>query len=206
MSGDHGTEQLQRRTLLIVLILNFSLFVVLGVGGLLADSSALLANALDNASDAAVYLISFLAVGRAMIWKARAARVSGIMLLIFAGVILIDVVRRMIVGAEPMGWPMIGLAVVAAAVNLICLELIRRQKSEDVNMRAAETFSFNDFASNGGILIAGGLVMWLDQSWPDLVVGLIVAAIAVKGARDILKDAAAVLERSTCENSHPRSG
>jgi Co/Zn/Cd efflux system component len=111
------------------------------------------------------------------------------MLLIFAGVILVDVVRRMIVGAEPMGWTMMGLAVVAAVVNLICLELIRRQKSDDVNMKAAETFSFNDFASNGGILIAGGLVMWLDQSWPDLVVGLIVAAIAVKGGLDILRDA-----------------
>lgn len=194
MSGDHGTQQLQKRTLLIVLILNFGLFVVLGIGGLLADSSALLANALDNASDAAVYLISFLAVGRALIWKTRAARASGIMLLIFAVVILIDVARRMISGAEPMGWTMMGLAVVAAVVNLICFELIRRQKSEDVNMKAAETFSFNDFASNGGILIAGGLVMWLDQSWPDLVVGLIVAAIAVKGGRNILKEAAAASE------------
>lgn len=203
MSGDHGAEQLQRRTLLIVLILNFSLFLALGVGGLIADSNALLANALDNASDAAVYLISFLAVGRAEIWKARAARVSGIMLLIFAGVILLDVVRRMIVGAEPMGWTMMGLALVAAAVNLICFELIRRQKSEDVNMKAAETFSFNDFASNGGILIAGGLVMLLDQSWPDLVVGLIVAAIAVKGGRDILKDAAAVAEVGMSKGRFP---
>ena len=58
-------------------------------------------------------------------------------------------------------------------------------------MRAAETFSFNDFASNGGILVAGGLVMVLNQAWPDLVVGLIVAAIAVKGGIDILRDAAA---------------
>ena len=70
-------------------------------------------------------------------------------------------------------------------------ELIRRQRSEDVNMKAAETFSFNDFASNGGILIAGGLVLWLDQSWPDLVVGLIVAGIAVKGGVDILRDSRA---------------
>lgn len=42
MSGDHGTQQLQKRTLLIVLILNFGLFVALGIGGLLAVSSALL--------------------------------------------------------------------------------------------------------------------------------------------------------------------
>ncbi|SJM66728.1 Co/Zn/Cd efflux system component [Brevundimonas diminuta 3F5N] len=189
MSGSHHGEGLQRRTLLIVLVLNALLFVVLGLGGLFAESSALLANAADNGSDAIVYLISFLAVGRAMAWKRGAARLSGIMLLIFAAGVLIDVGRRWIVGTEPVGWTMMGLAVMAAVVNLICLMLIRRQGTDDVNMRAAETFSFNDFASNGGILIAGGLVMALNQAWPDLVVGLIVAAIAVKGGVDILKDA-----------------
>ena len=191
MSERDETEGVQRRTLLVVLILNAALFVGLGIGGLLADSSALLANALDNASDSAVYLISFLAVGRALIWKIRAARASGILLLIFAAGVLLDVLRRTLMGTEPIGWTMMGMAVVAAIVNLVCLELIRRQRSEDVNMKAAETFSFNDIASNGGILIAGGLVLWLDQSWPDLVVGLIVAGIAVKGGVDILRDSRA---------------
>ena len=189
MSGSHHGEGLQRRTLLTVLVLNVLLFVMLGLGGLFAESSALLANAADNGSDAIVYLISFLAVGRAMAWKRGAARLSGIMLLIFAAGVLLDVGRRWIVGTEPVGWTMMGLGVIAAVVNLICLMLIRRQGSDDVNMRAAETFSFNDFASNGGILVAGGLVMALNQAWPDLVVGLIVAAIAVKGGVDILKDA-----------------
>ncbi|WP_409018863.1 cation transporter [Brevundimonas vesicularis] len=191
MSERDEAEGIQRRILLVVLILNAALFVGLGIGGLLANSSALLANALDNASDSAVYLISFLAVGRALIWKIRAARASGILLLIFAAGVLLDVLRRTLMGTEPIGWTMMGMAVVAAVVNLVCLELIRRQRSDDVNMKAAETFSFNDFASNGGILIAGGLVLWLDQAWPDLVVGLIVAAIAVKGGVDILRDARA---------------
>lgn len=192
MGGFQEQETLQRRTLLVVLALNVLLFVGLGVGGLFADSSALLANALDNGSDAAVYLISFLAVGRAMIWKTRAARLSGIMLLIFAAGVLLDVGRRWIVGTEPVGWTMMGLAVIAAAVNLICLALLRRQDGDDVNLRAARTFSFNDFASNGGILVAGGLVMVLDQAWPDLAVGLIVAGIAFKGGMDILRDARSV--------------
>lgn len=185
-NAEHGR---QRRTLMIVLILNGLLFAGLGLGGLLADSSALLANALDNASDSLVYLISFLAVGRALTWKRRAATTSGVLLLIFAVGVLIDAGRRWWLGAEPLGWTMIGLAVVAAAVNLICLRLLRRLEGDDVNLRAAETFSLNDFASNGGIIVAGGLVLWLDQSWPDLVVGVIVAGIAAKGGLEILKDA-----------------
>ena len=67
--------------------------------------------------------------------------------------------------------------------------LLQRLEGDDVNLRAAETFSLNDFASNGGIIVAGGLVLWLDQSWPDLVVGMLVAAIAVKGGIEILRDA-----------------
>ncbi|HCQ54611.1 cation transporter [Brevundimonas diminuta] len=199
MSGSHHGEGLQRRTLLIVLVLNVLLFVMLGLGGLFAESSALLANAADNGSDAIVYLISFLAVGRAMAWKRGAARLSGIMLLVFAAGVLIDVGRRWIVGTEPVGWTMMGLAVIAAVVNLICLMLIRRQGGDDVNMRAAETFSFNDFASNGGILVAGGLVMALNQAWPDLLVGLIVAAIALKGGLDILKDARGVANKGQAQ-------
>jgi Co/Zn/Cd efflux system component len=175
--------------LLIVLILNALLFLGLGIGGIMADSSALLANAVDNASDSIVYLISFVAIGRAASWKQGAARLSGILLLVFAAGVLIDVGRRWWFGTEPVGWTMMGLALVAAIVNLICLVLLRRDQSGDVNMEAAETFSLNDFASNGGILVAGGLVMWLDQAWPDLVVGMLVAAIAVKGGIGILRSA-----------------
>lgn len=189
MTEFSARDYAQRRTLLVVLILNALLFVGLGVGGLLADSSALIANAADNASDSAVYLLSFLAVGRGLLWKRRAARLSGILLLVFAGAVILDVGRRWLFGAEPFGVTMMAMALVAAAINLVCLMLIRRARSDDVNMRAAETFSFNDFASNGGILVAGGLVMGLDQAWPDLVVGGIVAIIAVKGGLEILEDA-----------------
>ena len=189
MSKTTSADHQQRRTLLIVLILNALLFVGLGIGGLVADSSALLANAVDNASDSVVYLISLVAIGRAASWKRGAARLSGILLLVFAAGVLIDVGRRWWFGTEPVGWTMMGLALVAAIVNLICLVLLRRDQSGDVNMEAAKTFSMNDFASNGGILVAGGLVMWLDQAWPDLVVGMLVAAIAVKGGIEILRSA-----------------
>ena len=189
MSKTTSADHQQRRTLLIVLILNALLFVGLGIGGLVADSSALLANAVDHASDSVVYLISLVAIGRAASWKRGAARLSGILLLVFAAGVLIDVGRRWWFGTEPVGWTMMGLALVAAIVNLICLVLLRRDQSGDVNMEAAETFSLNDFASNGGILVAGGLVMWLDQAWPDLVVGMLVAAIAVKGGIEILRSA-----------------
>lgn len=67
--------------------------------------------------------------------------------------------------------------------------LLRRLHRNDVDMRE-ETFSLNDFAPNGGILVAGGLLMWLAKLWSDLVIGVLVALLAIKGGVEILRDAA----------------
>ncbi len=67
----------KRRTLWIVLVLNALLAAGFLVSGAIADSSALLANGLDNTSDAAVYALSLLALTRSRAWKRGAAKVSG---------------------------------------------------------------------------------------------------------------------------------
>ncbi len=179
----------QKRTLLIVFALNLLLFITLGTAGLVADSSALIANAVDNLSDTIVYAISVLAVGGSGKLKRSAARLSGIMLVIFAIGVLFDALRRPFFGPEPGGVTMMAMATFAAVVNLICLRLLKPLKTDDVNLRAAQTFSVNDFFSNGGILIAGALVMWTGSWIPDVVVGLVVAAVAVFGGLEILRDA-----------------
>ena len=81
------------------------------------------------------------------------------------------------------------MSAVAAVVNYACLKLLQRIQDPDVNLRAATTFSYNDFISNGGILIAGVLVWWLGTNWPDLLVGFATALIAIKGGIEILRDA-----------------
>ena len=193
MSGDPAW---QKSILRQVLLWNLGLFVGLGVAGWVADSSALMANAVDNASDAAVYLISYLAIDRQPAWKRWAAMLSGIMLLLFACFVLADVVRRWLGDAEPVGMTMMVLALVAAGINLWCLVLLRRIQSDDVNMQAAETFSFNDFISNGGVLIAGGLVLWIGSPWPDLIAGALIALVAIVGGIGILRSVRADKKQS----------
>lgn len=181
----------ERRTLWIVLLLNAAIAAGFFATGLIGDSSALIANGVDNLSDTAVYGLSIVALSHGRTWKTRAAMVSGVMLLLFAGGILLDVGRRYVQGSDPIGPTMMAMSAIAGVVNYVCLRLLQRIKQPDVNLRAATTFSFNDFISNGGILIAGALVLWLGTNWPDLLVGLATALIAIKGGIEILRDARA---------------
>ena len=187
-----------RRALWIVLILNVGLTAGFAIGGIIGDSSALLANALDSASDSLVFVISLVALGRSAVWKRGAARVAAVTLLLFAAGVLIDAVRRDLGGSEPLGLTIMVMGVIGAVVNALCLWLLARLRGKDVNLRAATTFSLNDFASNGGIFVAGGLVLWTGSNWPDLVVGVLVAIVAVVGGirifRDASSDAAATRE------------
>lgn len=178
-----------RGILWIVLWLNVAIAIGFFLTGWLGDSNSLLANGLDNSSDALVYLLSLLALTRSRVWKRGAARLSGIMLLIFAVGVVLDAIRRFTEGSAPGGLMMIAMAFAAAVVNLICLRMLQKIERKDVNLRAATTFSFNDFISNGGIIVAGIIVMITGANWPDLVVGVAVAAVALYGAVDILRDA-----------------
>jgi cobalt-zinc-cadmium efflux system protein len=179
----------KRKTLWLVLALNVAIAAGFFVTAFLGDSNALLANGVDNSSDAVVYALSLLALTRSRRWKRGAARFSGVMLLIFAVGVMADAVQRYLNGSTPGGALMIGMAIVAAVVNLWCLRLLNKLKNKDVNLRAATTFSFNDFVSNGGIVLAGIAVMLTVANWPDLIVGIAVACIAVYGGIEILRDA-----------------
>ena len=183
------SAQQQRRVLLQVLGLNVLLSSSLAVAGIFADSSGLIANALDNASDSAVYAISYFAVGGSSRRKTIAASISGAMLLALAIAVVIDASRRFLVGAEPVSVVMVAMSIVAAGINLWCLRLLRRLELTDVNLRAAETFRINDFVSNIGVVVAAGLVAWTGRFWPDVLVGLAIAVVVGKGGIEILRDA-----------------
>lgn len=185
---DLGSAE-KRRTLWIVLWLNVAIALGFFVTGFFGDSNALIANGLDNSSDALVYALSLLALTRSHVWKRAAARVSGIMLMLFGIGVVADAIRRFLEGSEPGGGLMMGMAAVAAVVNLVSLRLLQKMKNKDVNLRAATTFSFNDFLSNGGIIVAGIAVLITGANWPDLLVGAAVAAIALYGSIEILRDA-----------------
>lgn len=159
--------------------------------GIWASSTALIAAALDNLADASVYAVSLYAVGRAAVIKVRAARLSGWLLIALSFALAVEVLRRYFGGEPPLGPAMMVMAAVNAALNLVCLRLLKRHKGDDVNFKASAIFTSNDSIVNLAIVLSGALVMWWDSNLPDLVLGLIVAVIAANGGREILAEASA---------------
>ncbi len=105
----------KRRTLWIVFWLNVAIAIGFFITGVIGDSNALIANGLDNSSDAIVYALSLLALTRSRVWKRGAARFSGVMLLVFAGGVILDAIRRFMEGSDPIGGVMMVMALVAGA-------------------------------------------------------------------------------------------
>ena len=182
-------DQSQRQVLYWLLGINATMFVIeMGIG-LLADSTALIADSLDMLADAVVYGIALYAIGKSLLHKANAARISGFFQMALGLLIIIDIVRRSIYGSEPVSGLMMAMGAVALVANVICLVIIRKQKNEEVHMRASWIFSANDVIANLGVIFAGVMVFWLDSRWPDLVIGVIVSCVVLRGAKMILEDA-----------------
>ncbi len=184
-------DRAQRRTLVALLLINGVMFVAEIVAGVMADSTALIADSLDMLADATVYAIGLYAVGRSLSAKAQAARLSGIFQIALGLGVLVDIVRRFALGSEPESVMMVVVGAVALLANLICLRLIHRHRHAEVHMRASWIFSKNDVIANTGVIIAGLLVAYLHSPWPDLLIGLAIAAIVVRGGVLIMREAAA---------------
>jgi Co/Zn/Cd efflux system component len=144
---------------------------------------------LDNLADAGVYVVSIYAVGRTVAAKARVARLSGVLLIILGLALLVEVLRRFFVGAESIGSAMIVTAIANAATNLLCLRLLRAHRDQGVHLKASWIFTTNDMLANAGIVVSGAAVMIFRSPLPDLIIGLVVVGIVLKGGWDILKEA-----------------
>ncbi|MDH5301801.1 MAG: cation transporter [Gammaproteobacteria bacterium] len=188
----------QSRVLWWLLAINGVMFVVeLGVG-LWADSSGLVADSLDMLADAAVYGVALYAVAQSARHKASAAMLSGVLQILLAMGVLLDVLRRFWVGSEPVSEVMMLMASVALMANLVCLRLIHKHRHGEVHMRASWIFSANDVIANAGVILAGVLVWWLNSALPDLFIGLAIAVLVLRGGLVIVREARQSAQGSGC--------
>ncbi|MEA3275059.1 MAG: cation diffusion facilitator family transporter [Pseudomonadota bacterium] len=175
------------RVLWSVLGINSVMFVIEGTAGLLAHSTALLADALDMLGDALVYGFSLFVLDRSARWQAGAAVVKGLFMLAFGIGVLLEAFYKVFVpimpGVEAMG--MVGA--LALAANLVCFTLLYRHRGDNLNMNSTWVCSRNDLISNVGVLLAAGASYLLVSRWPDILVGSLIAGLFLHSAVDVLR-------------------
>jgi len=185
-----ASEEIQERSVLVTLLgINGFMFLVEIVLGIMADSTSLVADSLDMLADATVYGIALYAVGRAASVKTGAARLSGWFQIALAIGVFVDILRRYFFGSDPDFWFMLGVGLAALIANVVCLSILAKHRKGEVHMRASWIFSKNDVIANVGILIAGALVYFTNSRWPDLIIGLIITVVVMRGGIQILRDA-----------------
>ncbi|GAX59094.1 Co/Zn/Cd efflux system component [Candidatus Scalindua japonica] len=103
--------------------------------------------------------------------------------------VLLDIIRRTILESKPDSSFMISVSLVALIANVICLVLLAKHKDGEVHMRATWIFTKNDVIANLSVITAGILVAYFSSAIPDLIIGLIISAIVIRGGVQIISEA-----------------
>lgn len=177
----------QSATLKIVLGINSVMFGVELTAGLLASSVSLVADSLDMLGDALVYGFSLYVVARGARMKAIAAFLKGSIMAVFGLFVLGQALYKIIVPQVPVFEAIGAIGLLALAANSLCLALLWQHRADDINMSSVWLCSRNDIIANVSVLFAA-LGVWLTASgWPDILVGLALAALFLRSALFVLR-------------------
>lgn len=191
----------QRATLKTVLGINAVMFGVELTAGLLANSVSLVADSLDMLGDALVYGFSLYVVARGARMKAVAALLKGGIMAAFGLFVLGQAVANMISPEAPPFEAIGAVGLLALAANGLCLLLLGRHRTDDINMHSVWLCSRNDIVANLAVLLAAAGVWLTGSGWPDIVIGLALAALFLRSALIVLQAAAAELRATQAEPS-----
>lgn len=178
-----------RRALWIVILLNAGYGVGEMVGGFIAGSQALKADALDFLGDGSITFFGLLAIGWSLRWRARSALIQGIFLALMGTGVLLNTIYRFYFLQTPESELMGILGFIALVINIVAAVVLMPHRAGDANVRAVWLFSRNDAIGNLVVVIAAGLVAWTRTPWPDLIAASIIALLFLHASWSIIRDA-----------------
>jgi Co/Zn/Cd efflux system component len=183
-----------RRVLWIALVVNAIMFAVELWAGFGTGSVSLLADAIDFFGDAANYGVSLAVLTMALAWRARAAFVKGICMLVFGLFVIGKALWAARTGTPPEAFTMGAISLLALAANVGVAAILYAWREGDANMRSVWLCSRNDAVGNVAVFLAALGVHATASAWPDLVVAFAMGALAVSSAWAVLRQASAELK------------
>ena len=202
--NDVGRALNRRRLVASLLILSIYLVAEI-VGGLMANSLALLADAGHMLSDIAALALSAFAMWvsqrpptakrtygyyRAEILAALANAAALLALTVF---IFYESYQRFRQPPEVAGGLMLGVAVGGLIVNLITLRLLHHGREESLNVRGAWLHVLGDTLGSVGVIVSGTLIWLFDWRWADPAASAVIGALIIYSSWSLIKESVAVL-------------
>lgn len=209
---DHGHDHSlpdDRRRLVAALLLTGSFMVVEAIGGWIAGSLALIADAAHMLTDTASLLFAWIAfriTDRPADRKRTfgyhrfpvlAAFVNGLILLAIVGWIAFEAVGRLLEPTPVMGPLMLGVAVAGLLVNIAAFAILHGGSRENLNMRGAAVHVLGDLLGSVGAIVAAGVILATGWTAIDPILSLLVALLVLRSAWFVLREATHVLLEGT---------
>ena len=183
-------DQALRRTVLIVALLNIGYFGVEFKAALAINAVSLFADSVDFLEDASVNLLVFVAIGWTALRRARMGMVLAGLMVVPAVAFLWTLWQKYMDPTAPDAQILTLIGVGALAINLTCAVLLaRHRKTAGSLTRAAFLSARNDALANVGIIAAGLFTALHPSVWPDLLVGLGIAAMNLNAAAEVWETA-----------------
>ncbi len=198
-----------RRALWVVFGLTFTYFVVEVVGGLVTNSLALLADAAHMLADVGGLGLALFAAWMSTkpATPARtygyyrveilAALANAVVLFLMSFFILYEAYRRFREPPEVASLPMLGVAGVGLAVNLVGIAMLRKASSESLNMKGAYLEVVGDLLGSIGVLVAGVVMLTTGWWYADPLFSVVIGLFILPRTWNLLSDAVGVLLEGT---------
>ena len=177
----------QRKVLKISLGIHGTMFLIAGIGGLVAHSTVILAESVDFLSHVFLLAFSLFAAGHGVRWVARASLFKGLTMLVIGASVLVDAARQL-VGSHPPAAETIGvIGALGIAANLVSMTLLKRFGSEDLNMHSSYLCSRNDILNYSAVILTSILIAVTGARWPDTVIGCALSLMILSSAVHVIR-------------------
>jgi cobalt-zinc-cadmium efflux system protein len=213
MGSGHGHKltatNAHRKRLLVVLVITFLVLIAEVIGGLIAGSLALLADAGHMLTDSTGLIMALIAAALATraatvrrtfgLQRAEvlAALANALLLVGVAVWVLIMAVERLRNPAEIRSGLMLAVAVVGVLANLAGLLVLRPAQSTSLNMRGAYLEVFGDLVGSLAVIIAAVLILITGWTPFDAIASLAIVMLIIPRAWSLLREVVDVLLEAT---------
>ena len=179
-----------RKAVLIVGIANLAYFLIEFGAALHIGSVSLFADSIDFLEDASVNILIFFALAWSVRLRAKVGMVMAALLMVPALGALWSAWQQVVGQQPPMatGLSLVGLG--ALIVNFSCAAYLTKFKNYSGSLtKAAFLSARNDALANVAIMVTGFITMAYPSIWPDILVGLAIAAMNANAAREVFQAA-----------------